>query len=114
MPTLMRPRGGRMELAVAGPGPGSAPVGRARQQGLCWRGGRRMAGRGWRITMPVMGGERGGADLVVALLGPVEIGAAGGVMSPVSQPRLRVLLGVLAGAAGRVVGAQALVDGVWG
>ena len=64
--------------------------------------------------MPVMGGERGGADLVVALLGPVEIGAAGGVMSPVSQPRLRVLLGVLAVAAGRMVGAQALVDGVWG
>ncbi len=39
-----------------------------------------------------MGGERGAADLMVGLLGPVETGPAGGAMSPVAQPRLRVLL----------------------
>ena len=64
--------------------------------------------------MPVMGGDRADADLVVALLGPVEIGPAGGVMAPVPQPQLRVLLGILGVAAGRVVSAGALVDGVWG
>jgi len=41
-------------------------------------------------------------------------GAAGGVTAAVAQPRLRVLLGLLGVAAGRVVGAEALVDGVWG
>ncbi len=51
---------------------------------------------------------------MVALLGPVEIGPADGAMVPVAQPRLRVLLGLLGVAAGRVVSAQALVDGVWG
>ena len=51
---------------------------------------------------------------MVALLGPVELGPAGGVMAPVAQPRLRVLLGLLGVAAGRVVSAEALVDGVWG
>ena len=51
---------------------------------------------------------------MVALLGPVEIGPAGGVMTPVAQPRLRVLLGLLGVAAGRMVTAEALVDGVWG
>jgi DNA-binding SARP family transcriptional activator/tetratricopeptide (TPR) repeat protein len=64
--------------------------------------------------MPVMGGDRGDAGLVVALLGPVGIGPAGGAMTPVAQPRLRVLLGLLGVAAGRVVGVEALVDGVWG
>src|SRR6516162_7670191 len=64
--------------------------------------------------MPVMGGERGSAGLVVGLLGPVEIGPAGGTSTPVAQPRLRVLLALLGVAAGRVVGAEALVDGVWG
>jgi DNA-binding SARP family transcriptional activator len=64
--------------------------------------------------MPLMGGGRGGAGVVVALLGPVEIGPAGGVMAGMAQPRLRVLLGLLAAAAGRVVSAEALVDGVWG
>ena len=39
---------------------------------------------------------------MVALLGPVELGPAGGVMAPVAQPRLRVLLGLLGVAAGRV------------
>ena len=63
--------------------------------------------------MPVMGRDPAGG-VVVALLGPVEIGPAGGVMMPVSQPRLRVLLGLLGVAGGRVVAAEALVDGVWG
>ena len=49
--------------------------------------------------MPVMGGDRADVGMVVALLGPVEVGLAGGAMTPVAQPRLRVLLGLL-GAAG--------------
>ncbi len=64
--------------------------------------------------MAVMGGNRADADLAVALLGPVEIGSAGGVMTPVAQPRLRVLLGLLGVAGGRMVTAEALVDGLWG
>ena len=61
-----------------------------------------------------MGGGHAGAGLAVGLLGPVEMGPAGGAMLPVAQPRLRVLLGLLGLAAGRVVTAEALVDGVWG
>ena len=64
--------------------------------------------------MPVMGGDRPGAGLAVALLGPVEIAPAGGVLTPVAQPRLRVLLGLLGVAQGRMVTGEALVDGVWG
>jgi hypothetical protein len=64
--------------------------------------------------MPVMGTDPAGAGLVVALLGPVEIGPAGGAMAPLSQPRLRVLLGLLGVADGRVVTVEALVDGVLG
>ena len=64
--------------------------------------------------MPVMGGDRSGAGLLVALLGPVEVGPAGGMMAPVAQPRLRVLLGLLGVVDGRVVTAEALVDGLWG
>ena len=64
--------------------------------------------------MAAMGGDRADADLAVALLGPVEIGSAGGVMTPVAQPRLRVLLGLLGVAGGRMVTAEALVDGLWG
>src|SRR5215831_6866381 len=64
--------------------------------------------------MPVMGGDAAEARMMVALLGPVEIGPAGGVLASVPQPRLRVLLGLLAVAMGRVVSAEALVDGVWG
>ena len=64
--------------------------------------------------MPVMGGDRTGAGLAVALLGSVEIAPAGGVLTPVAQPRLRVLLGLLGVAGGRVVTGEALVDGVWG
>jgi predicted ATPase/DNA-binding SARP family transcriptional activator len=73
-----------------------------------WRGG------GAGFTMPVMGADLADARLMVALLGPVELGVAGGVMAPVAQPRLRVLLGLLGVAAGRVVSAEALVDGLWG
>ncbi len=51
---------------------------------------------------------------MVGLLGPVEIGPAGGAMAPVPQPRLRVLLGLLGVAGGRMVTAEALVDGLWG
>src|SRR6266852_3949814 len=64
--------------------------------------------------MPGMGGDATEARVMVGLLGPVELGPAGGVMAPVAQPRLRVLLGLLGVAAGRVVSAEALVDGVWG
>ena len=64
--------------------------------------------------MPVMGGDRSDAGLVVALLGPVEVGPAGGVMASVAQPRLRVLLGLLGVVGGRMVTAEALVDGLWG
>jgi DNA-binding SARP family transcriptional activator/tetratricopeptide (TPR) repeat protein len=64
--------------------------------------------------MPVVGEVPAGGVLAVGLLGPVEIGPAGGVMSPVPQPRLRALLGLLSVAEGRVVSAEALVDGVWG
>ena len=64
--------------------------------------------------MPVMGGDRSEAGLLVALLGPVEVGPAGGMMAPVAQPRLRVLLGLLGVVDGRVVTAEALVDGLWG
>ena len=65
--------------------------------------------------MPVMGGDpAGGGGVVVALLGAVEVGPAGGVMAPVAQPRLRVLLGLLGVTEGRVVTAEALVDGLWG
>ena len=63
--------------------------------------------------MPVMGADPARGGLVVGLLGPVEIGRAGGTMTPVAQPRLRVLLGLLGVAAGRLVTAEALVDGVW-
>jgi DNA-binding SARP family transcriptional activator/tetratricopeptide (TPR) repeat protein len=64
--------------------------------------------------MLVMGSNAADTGLVVGLLGPVEIGLAGGVMTPVAQPRLRMLLGLLGVAAGRMVTAEALVDGVWG
>jgi len=64
--------------------------------------------------MPVMGSTTAGTGLVVGLLGPVEIGPAGGVLTPVAQPRLRVLLGLLGVAAGRMVTGEALVDGLWG
>jgi hypothetical protein len=46
-------------------------------------------------------GVRGG--LVVGLLGPVEVVAPGGGLAAVAQPSLRVLVGLLGVAAGRVV-----------
>jgi DNA-binding SARP family transcriptional activator/tetratricopeptide (TPR) repeat protein len=64
--------------------------------------------------MPVMDADPAHARLVVGLLGPVEMGPASGAMAGVAQPRLRVLLGLLAVAAGRVLSTEALVDGVWG
>src|SRR5690349_17007519 len=64
--------------------------------------------------MPGMGGDAADARVMVGLLGPVEIGPAGGVMAPVAQPRLRVLLGLLSVVAGRLVTAESLVDGLWG
>jgi DNA-binding SARP family transcriptional activator/tetratricopeptide (TPR) repeat protein len=62
--------------------------------------------------MPVMGGDTAG--LVVALLGQVEIGQAGEAQAPVPQPRLRVLLGLLGVAGGRMVTTESLVAGMWG
>ena len=61
-----------------------------------------------------MGADLTGSGLAVGLLGPVELGRASGVLAPVAQPRLRVLLGLLAVTGGRIVTAEALVDGVWG
>jgi Transcriptional regulatory protein, C terminal len=70
---------------------------------------------------PVMGaGARGGpagavgGGLVVGLLGPVEVAAAGGGLAGVARPMLRVLVALLAVAPGRVVPDEALVDGLWG
>src|SRR5215472_17283465 len=64
--------------------------------------------------MPGMRGDAVDARVMVGLLGPVEVGPAGGVLAPVAQPRLRVLLGLLSVAAGRLVTAESLVDGLWG
>jgi DNA-binding SARP family transcriptional activator len=64
--------------------------------------------------MPGMGGDAADTRVLVGLLGPVEIGPAGGMMAPVAQPRLRVLLSLLSVAAGRVVTTESLVDGLWG
>src|SRR5215470_6237282 len=90
--------------------PGNGPVSPLRLDMLggewqAWGGG---------FTMPVMGADPARGGLTVGLLGPVEIGPAGGVMAPVAQPRLRVLLGLLGVAADRLVSVEALVDGVWG
>jgi tetratricopeptide (TPR) repeat protein len=64
--------------------------------------------------MPGMGRDAVDARVMVGLLGPVEIGLPGGPAAPVAQPRLRVLLGLLAVAGGRLVSTEALVDGLWG
>src|SRR6516165_3995368 len=64
--------------------------------------------------MPVMGADPARGAVMVGLLGPVEIGPAGRAMAPVGQPQLRVLLGLLGVAGGRLVTAEALVDGLWG
>jgi DNA-binding SARP family transcriptional activator/DNA-binding CsgD family transcriptional regulator/tetratricopeptide (TPR) repeat protein len=73
-----------------------------------------MAGLGRGFYDAGMGGDAAGGGLVVGLLGPVEVGPTGGALALVAQPRLRVLLGLLAVAAGRVLSAGTLVDGVWG
>ena len=49
--------------------------------------------------MPVMGGDRPDAGLVVGLLGPVELWPRGG-LAGVAQPMLRVLVGLLGVMAG--------------
>ena len=64
--------------------------------------------------MPVMGADLARGALMVGLLGPVEVGPVGGAMAPVPQPQQRVLLGLLGVAGGRMVTAEALVDGLWG
>jgi DNA-binding SARP family transcriptional activator/tetratricopeptide (TPR) repeat protein len=76
--------------------------------------GAALAGPGWRFYDAGMGADPAGAGLAVRLLGPVEIGRASGAAARVAQPQQRVLLGLLTVAAGRMVSAEALVDGVWG
>ena len=98
----------RYAPGVAGLAGGTQAGDRVAFVGCRWRPG------GSRFTMPVMGGDRADVGMVVALLGPVEVGLAGGAMTPVAQPRLRVLLGLLGAAGGRLVTAEALVYGVWG
>jgi hypothetical protein len=73
-----------------------------------------LVGQEWRFYDAGMSSEAAGGGVLVGLLGPVEIGPAGGMMAEVPQPQLRVLLGLLAVAAGRVVSEPALMDGVWG
>ncbi|MFD0820834.1 TIM barrel protein [Micromonospora zhanjiangensis] len=48
------------------------------------------------------------------VLGPIEVRGAGGQVVPVGGPRLRALLALLLLDAGRVVGTDRLIDGVWG
>ena len=81
-------------------------------QALCRVSG--MAGLGRRISDAGHGHRSYARRLDGGLLGPVEIGAAGRAMTPVPQPQLRVLLGLLGVARGRLVTAEALVDGLWG
>lgn len=64
--------------------------------------------------MPLMGGDQADARLMVGLLGPVQVGPAGGVLAGLPQPQLRVLLALLGVAVGQVVSTEALVDGLWG
>jgi len=59
-------------------------------------------------------GERAVTSLVVRLLGPMEVGPAAGVASPIVQPMQRILLGLLAISRGQLISTDALVDGLWG
>jgi len=59
-------------------------------------------------------GAAGHRGLIVGLLGPVEVRAAGGKLAGVAQPMLRVLVAMLAIAPGRVASDEALVDALWG
>src|SRR6266567_1706855 len=113
-PGERRPRTGRMSRPWRAPGRRTPSAPRERSVQNLVLGSGRWRGGGAGFTMPVMGTDLAAARLMVALLGPVELGPAGGVMAPVAQPRLRVLLGLLGVAAGRVVSAEALVAGVWG
>ena len=106
--------------SVSGTGPRSAQIRRASRERLCHPCSNRCRTdtswsrpRGSGFTMPVMGRVAAGG-VAVALLGSVEVGPAGGVMAPVAQPRLRVLVGLLGVTEGRVVTGEALVDGLWG
>jgi DNA-binding SARP family transcriptional activator/tetratricopeptide (TPR) repeat protein len=60
------------------------------------------------------GGGAGDGGLIAGLLGPVEVRSAGGTLAGVPQPRLRVLIAMLAIAPGRVASDEALVDALWG
>ncbi len=53
------------------------------------------------------------AGILVGLLGPVEIAAAGGQPAGVAQAGLRILLAMLAISANRVVPTATLIDGLW-
>src|SRR5215471_897077 len=71
------------------------------------------------ITMPVMDAESGGGatvdrELVVGLLGPVELVSPGGGLTGLAQPMLRILVAMLGVMAGRAVPDEALVDALWG
>jgi DNA-binding SARP family transcriptional activator len=70
-----------------------------------------MVGWGVEVYDAGMGGDAADGGLVVA--GPVEVGVAAGVVAPVAQPRQRALLGLVGMAAGRLISAEALVNGVW-
>ena len=69
--------------------------------------------------MPVMDAESGGGatvdrELVVGLLGPVELVSPGGGLTGLAQPMLRILVAMLGVMAGRAVPDEALVDALWG
>jgi len=63
------------------------------------------------VNIRSMGGEGvAGGSLLVGLLGPVEVASPGGRLAGIAQPLIRVLLGMLAISAGRVVPDEALVE----
>src|SRR5215475_6103038 len=72
----------------------------------------------WRYLSAVkysfgMEGESGGMqNLVVRLLGPVDV-CLSGTSAAISQPGLRVLLAMLALSANQVVSVGALIDALW-
>jgi DNA-binding SARP family transcriptional activator/tetratricopeptide (TPR) repeat protein len=60
------------------------------------------------------GGATIDRQLVVGLLGPVELVSPQGGLAGLAQPMLRVLVAMLGVMAGRVVPDEALVDALWG
>lgn len=52
------------------------------------------------------------AEVQVRVLGPVELGA-GGAVSEIARPQLRILLAMLAVSANRIVADSTLVDALW-